>query len=376
MESKKRNDLIYESEGVSSNMVKEDLWDLGEKWKTLAKEASTDVRPDETKLDEPHYVATPSKTNTEPTILERLAGDKSIASFRDTFGREEDSDDERAEVSRAAHLAANPPDLTGAQFEFSPEQVAREHEKANQTSESDGRSMSTAGKTTDSTRLKLKIAQEQIEELQIALRKTKKPTKHPRKKHPERDDEMEIDEFKEGSKDTEESAKAADQENDTSSQEPSDVSNFLEEAPTAYQLLGAALAAPLPETIYEDSDAMEEDEHEAVYIGTLPPLPSSTESSSNEDPSTETSSSSSSSASSDDTHDTQELAEKLRKNQYHALLYKTHPKKSTKTDDPSGSQDSASHQSSGQESGSAMDHTQADPSANTGVTLGHAGSSE
>jgi hypothetical protein len=132
----------------------------------------------------------------------------------------------------------------------------------------------------------------------------------------------------------------------------------------------------LPETIYEDSNAMEEDEHEPVYLGTLPPLPSSTESLSNEDPLTRTSSSSSSSTSSNKSHDTQELAEKLRKNQYQALLYKKHPKKSTKTDDPSGSQDSASHQSSGQDSGSALDHTQAAPSADAGVTFGHAGSGE
>jgi NifB/MoaA-like Fe-S oxidoreductase len=59
--------------------------------------------------------------------------------------------------------------MSGTQFVFSTEQVERENKCVALGSESDGRSMSTSGKTTESTQLKLKIAQEQIKELQLQL---------------------------------------------------------------------------------------------------------------------------------------------------------------------------------------------------------------
>ena len=142
MESKKRNYTTSAKAKESAALVKEDLWDLSEKWKNLTEKAAatTDQRPDETKLDAPnqaHYLNTP--TLTEPTIIERLAGDKSIASFGQTFGRDDNSDGARAAASLEAEKAANPPPVDiGAKFLFGPEQVTREREKADKAYESDG----------------------------------------------------------------------------------------------------------------------------------------------------------------------------------------------------------------------------------------------
>jgi hypothetical protein len=82
-----------------------------------------------------------------------MDGNKSVALFGHTFGRDKDSDDNRDTASKTAAVAANTEELTGTQFEFSAEQVNRARERADQSLESDGRSMSTAGKTIDSTRL-------------------------------------------------------------------------------------------------------------------------------------------------------------------------------------------------------------------------------
>jgi hypothetical protein len=69
----------------------------------------------------------------------------------------------------AAAVAANPPDMTETKFIFSPEQAARATVKADQGSRSDGRSMWTTGKTSNSTHLQLQIAQEKIAALKLAL---------------------------------------------------------------------------------------------------------------------------------------------------------------------------------------------------------------
>jgi hypothetical protein len=140
----------------SAAMVDEDVWDLGEKWKTLTASSSAKVspRPDATLLDgqetAPKGTKTPSahEAAADPSehLTERLAGDKSVASFGRAFGRDTNSDDAKEAEVKAAHEAANPPNLTGTQFIFSPDQVARENEKAEQGSASDGLSMSTAGK--------------------------------------------------------------------------------------------------------------------------------------------------------------------------------------------------------------------------------------
>jgi hypothetical protein len=393
----------------SAALVKEDLWDLSEQWKTLADKAvaTTDSCPDETKLDAPnqaHYVDT--QPTTESTILERLAGDKSIASFGQTFGRDDDSDDAKAAAVLAAETAAHPPlETTGAKFLFSPEQVTREREKADQDYESDGKSMSTAGKTTDSTRLNLKIALEQIAELQLELQRKKdhedtmETDATPNKTETNKAVHMDIDESThESSEDEEEIVFTPTAKYDTPQKvtfqsntdqpdqdDPQDEieeifrasENHEDEGPTPYQLLGESLGAPPPETIQADSDAMEEDYHAPVYIGKLPPLPSSASSESNQDPSTASSStsssSSSSSSSSEGSHDTQELANKLKNNQYQALSNKKYSKKSTEIDDTSDSQDPAAHPSPGQDSGDAMTHLHAEPLDEASSTQVHAG---
>jgi hypothetical protein len=409
---------------ASAAMVEEDVWDLGDKWKALTVASQkTSTRPDAKLLD----VSTPSslqepQPSTEAaaetaTPLARLASDKSVASFGGAFGREHDSDDEKEAEVKAAYEAANPPDMTGTQFIFSPAQVERANEKALQGSESDGLSMSTAGKTTDRTRLRLKMAQEEIvalklkakeelEALKTALQAQNNPSMIPLPPEVEMEDstdDMDID-----------------------------------HGPRDNQLLGAALSAPKRETVDEDSDAMEEDEHDVVYMGDAPgddptllssddeiarqaanlegpdsstaadsleenhsiefigsdPSQSSasdpsqasasdqpsvhdpshssrskgSKSSSSKGSKSETLSSASSSSSSDGSHNTALLIEKITK--------LTTPKNMIKVDRPGGSTDSVSQQSSGQNSGSSKDHIPEASSGKAGVVLDDAGKGE
>jgi hypothetical protein len=396
----------------SAAMVDEDVWDLGEKWKTLtvASADKTSQRPDTAVLDgkkktpkgtKPNS-ATEDEAETSAKLSERLAGDKSVASFGGAFGRATDSDDEKEAEVKAAYEAAHPPDMTGTKFIFSPDQVDRENEKAEQGIESDGLSMSTAGKTTDGTRLKLKIAQEEIAALKLSIQSQNNPSMVPL---PRDDTDMESDTHSE--MDTEQHTDA--------------------------QVLGAALAAPKREAIHPDNDAMEEDEHNVVYIGDDPSMynvvyhgndhsqdesqdedeesrqatiladaqdtstaadsfedphsiefigsdPSQTSASdpsqssaSNQDPSQSSASSSdqtssSSSSSSAQSHDTAKLVQRITK--------LTSPKSLIKIDRPGGSTDSASRQSSGQDSGSSKDHIPEDSSGKAGVVLDDAGQGE
>ena len=367
----------------SADMVKEDLWDLGAKWKTLAEETKIETkRPDEMELDTPTSKDKPATTKPVNTILERMAGDKSVASFGNAFGRDHDSDDERADASKAAQAAANPAPLTGAQFQFSAEQVSRERERADQSSESAGLSMSTAGKTTESTRLNLKIAQETIAELQLSLLKlTPVKTlpdipKEPSKEHSEKTPN---DASNEDPKERMETSEPTDDDEEPDEDKwfdpnPPDVlmDNEETEQPTDNALLHAAAAASSRESNRADSDAMEDDNHGAAYLSDLPPLPPSSESSASES-SSESSSSSSSSSSSDGTHDTQELIDKLNSNPFLPLIQKQTSKKKVKLHVPSGSQDSASHQSPDQDSGAVLDHLHTITSGEAGVTPVDAG---
>jgi hypothetical protein len=363
----------------SADMVKEDLWDLGSKWKTIAAETTEQVRPDAMELDNPQTpTAKTSQTTDQVTILDKMAGDKSVASFRSTFGRDHDSDDDREDKSKADEAAANPAPLTGAKFEFSPEQVARERERADQLSESDGRSMSTAGKTTDSTRLNLKMAREEIADLKqaaqkeiadlkLALLKLSPATKDPSNAFLRHDEPQDPPSNKTMTEDQ--------METDDATQEPEWFEPIYEvpttrnkdsEEPSDAALLHAAIAV-LPPSIKADSDAMEDDEHKEVYIGTLPPLPPS---------SSEPSSSSSSSYTSGGTKDTQELIQKLSTNPYLPLISKLNSKKKVTNDELSGSQDSASHHLSDQDSGAVLDHHHTNTSGEASVTHEDAGSGD
>jgi hypothetical protein len=121
------------------------------------------------------------------------------------------------------------------------------------------------------------------------------------------------------------------------------------------------------DTLEENADAMEDDQHSIIHLGTynsLPPLPES----SSESATTTSSSSSASSSTSGTSHDTEELAQKLLSNQYNVLRKHTIPKIPTQIDETSGSKsDSTSHQSSGQESGASTDHFQEGSSGRASV---------
>ena len=324
---------------ASADMVEEDLWDLSAKWKTLAEEVTT-ARPDISNIDKTNNNKASKKNQTKtpspetPPLSERLASDKSVASFGATFGRELDSDDEK-EANRAAEAASKLPDLTGTQFVFSAQQLARANEKSNE-SDSDGRSMSTAGKTTASTRLHLKEAQEKIAELEIALKASQTPLLAlPPEAPPDSDD-----------------AETLTTEESLSKSPPRQIDNMDTEEPTDRQLLVAGLKHPM-EVLQPDSDDMEEEQHTTISVGANPP-----QSSSNTSSNSSSSPSSSSTSSSDDTSDTQELIHKLNNNQYHPLSITTFSKKLIPTDQINDSKsDFVDHQPSDQDSETTQDHT-------------------
>jgi hypothetical protein len=355
---------------ASAAMVEEDLWDLAPKWKSLAANATTKVRPDATQLDKPTKSSQQATPITATPIQERLAGDKSIASFKNAFGRDLDSEDGRENDKALAAAAATPEDLTGTQFIFSTDQIERENERALQGSESDGKSMSTAGKTTGTTRLKLKEAQEELAELRLAS-------------------QAQNEELKKALAAMEEKAMHDQMESpppppavryqkivDRPELAPSRAADLMDtnEEPSDIQLMRAAILGPKEETLEQESDAMEEDQHSTFHLGTypgLPPLPYSSP-----EPSSESSSSSSSSSSSasEISHDTQELAHKLRSNPFNVLRKHTTPKILIKIDETNGSKsDSNSHQSSGQESGSSTGHLQEASSGNASAVPHDAG---
>jgi hypothetical protein len=147
-----------------------------------------------------------------------------------------------------------------------------------------------------------------------------------------------------------------------------------EEMETDPQILRAALSRKTKEAIQQDSNAMEEDEHGIIHIGSSQSSQSTDPSSPSSSSSSSTSSSeSSSSSSSGESQDTQELLNKLRTNQY-LPLSNIKSKNLTKYDRPGDStSDSASHQSSGQDSESTSGHLPVASSGNTGTASVDAG---
>jgi hypothetical protein len=141
----------------------------------------------------------------------------------------------------------------------------------------------------------------------------------------------------------------------------------LEEMMTDAQIIGAALSRKPKEVIEPDSDATEEEEHSVIHIGSSSKDLSKSSTSS----SSFLSSSSSSSLSDSSSQDTQELIKKLSSNPYLPLSNLKHkPKDLTKIDRSSSSKsDSASHQSSGQDLGSTLDHLPVDSFGNAPATL-------
>jgi hypothetical protein len=89
----------------------------------------------------------------------------------------------------------------------------------------------------------------------------------------------------------------------------------MEPEPTDTQLLELAIYGKHQEVIHQDSDAMEDQEHVDVHIGTNDYPPSLPSSKSDGYLASDPPSSSSSSSSSDGTHDTNELVAKLSNNE-------------------------------------------------------------
>jgi hypothetical protein len=339
----------------SEEMVEEDLWDLTSKWEQInVNKAST--RPNEAALDASPAATSATGTTAEaPTTgftekTERLASDKSIASFRHVYNRPIDEDDIEVAAALAKAQADKPVDLTGTQFEFSKEQLDRDRQKAQDGPLSTGMSMPTAAKTTPRTRLKLKEAQDEIAELRLAL------TQHAVLNPPA------------------DSLQSTESPTKVTPQPPGEDSDDRQaDAFTENQALGAATSKPSHDAIQADSNAMEEDHHEPIVIGssssdsasgvlftqTASVLSKSVkaEDKSMKESSSSLSPSSSSSSSSSSSNDTEDLANRLKKTKSTSTT--PSPKNLDTLDKLSGSDlDSASHQGPGHDSGSRGDHIQ------------------
>jgi hypothetical protein len=333
----------------SEEMVKEDLWDLNEQWEKIQVTETKSTRPATTDLDADGAKRTAINKETSPSIEQiRLASDKSVASFGNVYQRDHDQDDEIEAEAQAQIAKDQAKDRTGTQFEFSTNQLENDRLKAQNGPHSTGFSMSTAAKTTDSTRLKLKEAKEEINLLKEALAKQKlgdTPSFEQEYESPETTPETTVADSHTKKNHTKDSTKKT-----------------PIEAYTEGQALGAALSRKQRETIEVDSDAMEEeivftpinigssaedsqsdqnmDVDEVINIG------SSSSSSSSTDSSSESSESSSDSSSDDSTNskNTQELFDSISKN-------------TSKPEGNNGSpRDTADHQLPGSYSGSDMAH--------------------
>jgi hypothetical protein len=236
----------------SEEMVKEDLWDLTSKWEQInMNKAST--CPDEAALDAtttplpamPATGTTPEAPTTDLTEkTERLASDKSIVSFRNVYNRPIDENDIKEADALAKAQADKPVDLTGTRFEFSTELLEGDRQKAQDGPLSTGMSMSTAATTTPRTQLKLKEAQDKIAELRLAL------ARHAVLNPPA--DSLQSTESPPG----------------VTPQPPGKESNDRQaDASTKIQALGAAISKPSHDAMQVNSDAMEEDCHEPIVIG-------------------------------------------------------------------------------------------------------------
>lgn len=304
------------NEHVSEEMVKEDLWGLNDKWTDLQanKLNSATARPDAHKLDETE-TATPMDESTSvgaanpgKQLQNRLGSDKSIASFGDVYQRPKDADDLQEAERLAKEAAEQIIDITGTHFEFSTSQIERDRQKTADGPQSTGYSMSTMGKTTGSTRLKLKEAQDEIGELRLKLAKHKlassdtigSPEDTPEEEITETKQSLDHDDTDE-TNDTEELGK--------------DLINYISDA----QMLAATMAKKRRQAAYRkallpDKDAMEEDEPPDEPVGSLTSADESTEDHSATMDDKVISIGSSSSVSSDDRTEKSEPSEKSERN--------------------------------------------------------------
>jgi hypothetical protein len=188
----------------SDKMVKEDLWDLNNQWEKIKVAPATEPpRPDSAILNGSNRLNSPNLPTDANNALNkdignytvnRLASDKSIASFGNVYQRPRDADDVLEAKIQAKEAAANAVDPSRTQFKFSTDQLERGQQKALNGPSSTGFSMSTAAKTTPSTQLKLKEVQEERGEPRLALARQTRPPEST--KDPTTQD-MQIDTFTE-----------------------------------------------------------------------------------------------------------------------------------------------------------------------------------
>jgi hypothetical protein len=254
----------------SEEMVKEDLWDLTSKWSKLKVTEKATTRPDANALNT--TITTPVVTSDQPTPEQsRLASDKSVASFGNVYARTRDEDDTREDAAIAKEAADNAVDPTGTQFEFSPEQLERDRLKAMNGPPSTGFLMSTAAKTTDSTRLKLKEAKEEIYELKKAAQEEILALKQALAKQAQHQAPKSVD----SPEDTPETNTVDPMQYDKPG---SSIDDMQQDEITEHQALGAALSISKKRATFQlDHDGMEEDN----------PIPIGSSSSENDDDSNE-----------------------------------------------------------------------------------------
>ena len=179
-----------------------------------------------------------------------------------------DEDDTREDAAIAKEAEENAADPTGTQFEFSTEQLEQDRLKAMNGPSSTGFSMSTAAKTTESTRLKLKEAKEELYNLKKAAQEEILALKKALAKHKANE-----------SVDLPEETPEVHVNDPTQYDRPaSSIDDMQKNEITENQALGAALYKSKKRATFQlDNDGMEEDN----------PIPIGSSSSENEDESDE-----------------------------------------------------------------------------------------
>jgi hypothetical protein len=149
------------------------------------------------------------------------------------------------------------------QFEFNPDQVEGDRQKTLNGPMSTGTSMSTAAKTTNSTRLKLKEAQEEIGKLCRALPQQNLASHQ----HSSQESHQLSSIASNKGKPEDASLKTVTGQELEKETAAKNLGAALIDHITDAQAIGAALGTKHRETIGQDQDAMEEDEHSPIAIG-------------------------------------------------------------------------------------------------------------
>jgi hypothetical protein len=259
-------------EHESEEMVNEDPWDLRTQWEQIASKPNDTSRPEATGLDRSPESTSPdtppdkAMTSTDTSIEHtRLASDKSIASFGTLYQREKDSDDVTEAAKAEKEAAEKITEITGTQFEFSTDQIERDQEKALHGPMSTGMSMSTAAKTTNSTRLKLKEAQEEIGALRLALEQQKLSPRHETPSHENTNQALTVNTASNiNTPETMDQQSISDEDNDTK-----ELGSHLIQHITDAQVLGARLAKKHRQALQAERALSDKDEKPSPFMGSL-----------------------------------------------------------------------------------------------------------